>query len=475
MLKRYLKETSGNFAMMFAIASTVLVLSAGVAIDIAGMMKSKSRLQSMTDMAVLAASASREDKLSILKKIAQDSIDANNEQKWDIDVKTTMSGDQVITVKATTPYSTRLMGVLGTDEIDVTAESESPLPKEVPVNIALVLDSTKSMEGANMDALKDASKALLAVFDASDPGTIQAGVVPYARWVNVGVSNRNKPWMNVDNDSSVTTNKCSMKKDLISQNCTTETVTNTWGPYTTYSDGVPTNHPGGSNTFDKTTCTDQVYGPEYEVCNDVTSTETWNGCVVSRDDPDHLDPDYKGKKISGIMNESCGSEVLSLTDNLANVESHIDSLVANGSTFMPAGLIWGWRLLDPDQPFGDLTNSQTDRKRAMVLMTDGFNTVRLNPSDHTKHTNINFSGSTAADQQKETNDLTLTLCTGVKDEGIDLYTVAYNLPMGNADAKAMLEECATRSDMYFEAENPEQLKAAFEEIALSLFEVRLSK
>ena len=474
MIKRYLGDTSGQFAIMFSVVATLLLMAVGVAIDVGGITKEKQRLQDLTDSAVLAAAGSGSDMVADLKKAAKLSIETNNIYIDPITHQLTLK-NEIVRVEAQTTYNAYLMGMLGKKTIDLNAVSEAPLPKEVPVNIALVLDSTKSMDGANMDALKDASKALLAVFDSADPGVIRAGVVPYARYVNVGLSNRARPWMNVPADSSVTTNVCSTKKDLISQTCTTETVTNTWGPYTTYSDGIPTNHSGGSNTYDQTTCTDQVYGPEYQVCNDVTSSDTWHGCVVTREDPDHLDPDYKGKKIPGIMDQTCGSEVLSLTDNLNDVEDHIDALVATGDTFMPAGLIWGWRLLDPDQPFNDLSNSQTDRKRAMVLMTDGFNSVRLNPSDHSKHDTINFAGSSAADQQKETNDLTLQLCQGVKDEGIDVYTVAYNLPTGNADAKAMLKECATKDEMFFDATDAASLQKAFEDIGRSLFEIRLSK
>ena len=52
------------------------------------------------------------------------------------------------------------------------------------------------------------------------------------------------------------------------------------------------------------------------------------------------------------MNVSCGSEILDLTTNLTDVEAHIDSLSASGNTYIPAGLIWGWRMLDPDLPYG---------------------------------------------------------------------------------------------------------------------------
>jgi len=252
------------------------------------------------------------------------------------------------------------MSVVGVKEIDIAASSEAPVPKETPVNIALVLDSTGSMSGANMDALRSASKKLLESFDKTDPGTIQAGVVPFATYVNIGMANRNRPWMDVEPDSTTTgAETCYMKKDLLSQDCTSSTYVTTC-----YNDSGPY-----SCTQTTWNCTNKVYGPEYEYCYTPTTTKTWYGCVGSRDDPHHITPAYKGKKFPGIMNVNCGSEILDLTDNLDDVEDKIDSLIASGNTYIPAGLAWGWRMLDHNLPLGGLTNSQADRKRALVLMT----------------------------------------------------------------------------------------------------------
>ena len=75
MLKRFLKDTSGQFAIMFSVGATALVIGAGVAIDISGAHKHKASLQSMTDAAVLAAAAQKSDKVAELKQIAQQVVD----------------------------------------------------------------------------------------------------------------------------------------------------------------------------------------------------------------------------------------------------------------------------------------------------------------------------------------------------------------------------------------------------------------
>ncbi len=455
--KRLLNDTSGNFALMFGICGTALVLCVAGSIDLMGMQRQKSNLQFLTDSGALAAASLRTDKIADIKKAAEAAVDANNVDGLAVDVKVSLDGD-IIRVEAKSEYDAQLMGIFGMDDIPVNSISEAPVPEENPVNIALVLDSTGSMAGTNMDDLKSAAKKLLEVFDESEPGTIQAGVVPYNRYVNVGLSNRNRPWMDVADDSTTTSPEvCYMRTDIVSQDCTS-----TSSPNTCYNDAGPY-----ECTSTSTTCTNQVYGPEYEYCYTPTSSETWHGCVGSRDDPDHKEPGYKGSKFPGIMNVTCGAEILDLTTDLNAVGDHIDTLTTSGNTYIPTGLAWGWRLLHADNPFGGLSNAETKRKRALVLMTDGANTVRLSAPHH--HNSYDAADKTNADA------LTLELCDSIKNDGIDVYTVAYKLPSGDTSSIAMVEQCASSAGQFFLAENREDLEKAFEQIAESLFEIRLSR
>ena len=459
MLNRYFQDRSGQFAIMFAVASTALLIAVGVAVDIQGVTKGRKRLQDMTDSAVLAAAASREDKIGALKQIAEDSMDGNNNLNWVITTHTSLSSDDIVRVEASTKYDAQLLGIVGVSDIQITVASEAPLPKEVPLNIALVLDSTASMSGANMTALKSASKTLLSAFDQADPGVIQAAVIPYNRYVNIGLANRSKPWMDVPDDTSTTgTETCYMTQDLVDSSLCTTTST----PSTCYNDSGPYDC-----TSSSTTCPPEAYGPEYEYCYTPTYSDTWHGCVGSRPDPLHKKAEYQGDKFPGIMDVTCGTEILDLTDDLAVVEAHIDSLSATGYTYIPAGLAWGWRALDPNLPLGNLSNSQTDRKRALILMTDGANTVVLDAPEHDSDLDQSHTDAT--------NVLTLELCQLIKDDGIDLYSVAYKLGSGNAAAEQMVKDCATNNSMFFSADNQAELEKAFENIAASLFEVRLSK
>lgn len=56
--------------------------------------------------------------------------------------------------------------------------------------------------------------------------------------------------------------------------------------------------------------------------------------------------------------------------------SAINALVADGNTVIPAGLLWGWRVLSPTVPFTQGAPYDDEKWiKALVLLTDGENMV----------------------------------------------------------------------------------------------------
>jgi len=449
MFKRYLKDTSGQFAIMLAVSAMAMAVAVGAAVDLIGMQKQKTQLQALADSAVLAAAATKSENPGELRRIAKAAIDANNPGNDPIDFELSLEGD-IINVAASMDYSTQLMGIVGMDNIPITSVSAAPIPKDIPLNIALVLDRTGSMAGSNMASLKAASAKLIEVFGSFD-GEVKAAVVPFSNYVNVGTANRSARWMDVPDDTSFTATEetCHTTRDLEDPDkCEIETETVT-------RDGIPVE-------VEYNVCPDSAYGPEYEECYFPTTAETWHGCVGSREGKLNVTPAYRNKEFPGIMNVTCGEEVLPLTTDINSVKAKIDSMTASGATYIPAGLAWGWRMLDSKQPYDDISNSQADRKRAIVLMTDGENTLSLDQPYH------NGSDWDAA------NGLTAELCTAIKKEGIQMFSVAYRLS-ATSKTKNVLRVCATSESFFFDASNTSDLEQAFEDIGRSLYEVRLSR
>lgn len=453
MLKTYLKDTSGNFGLLFGLGAGVLLMGVGAAIDVGGMTKQKAELQQLSDAAVLAGATLDQKNKKKVKKAIKAFVAQNNMTGVKLKPIITFENDH-IQVRLEGDYDTVLMGMFGKTTLPVSALSEAPQKQEVPINIALVLDTTGSMNGANMTSLKSASEKLLDVFTDSD-GTIKVGVVPFSNYVNVGMDNRNKKWMDVPADSSVVTpaGACYMWQPTVCTGGTTTTTT------TKYNDGVP-------YESTSTSCAGswEPNGPELEYCPPERTTNiTWNGCVGSRDSGRHKEHAYKGKKFPGIMNVSCADPILELTTDMDAVKTKIQGLSASQNTYIPAGLAWGWRLLEAKNPYGDLTKKEARLQRAMVLMTDGKNTLSLNQPEHN------------GNDEASANQLTSELCESIKKENIQLYTVAYKFGGGDATAKSIVQNCATNSGMFFDAQNTADLEDAFESIGSSLYAVRLSR
>ncbi len=152
-------------------------------------------------------------------------------------------------------------------------------------------------------------------------------------------------------------------------------------------------------------------------------------------------------------------------DTLKNT---INSYVATGWTAGHIGSAWGWYLLSPEWN-GIFTgkskpNNYDPEKviKAVVIMTDGeFNAAYLNGD----------LASTDPAQADLSYGQFQTLCTGMKDSGIRVFTVGYDLPAASR-ALTELETCATTGDFYAAAAG--NLKKVFKDIADSLTALRVS-
>ena len=445
----FITNTKGNVTVMFGTTAMMLLMAGGAAIDYNGMVKQRQTFQGYADAAVLAASRSGETKKAELQKIARASVDANNIEGVTLKTKLTINKQGYAQVNVSGDYSTLMMGLFGKPKAPIDVVAESPLAASEPVNLALVVDVTGSMSGTKMSNLQSAATSLVTLLETYQNNNLRMSVVPFSEYVNVGTARRNEVWLEVPADTSTTgAETCYMKKDLISKSgCTTT-------PQTGYNDGV-------AYSYDSETCTTYNYGPEYEHCYTPTTTSEWYGCVGSRLNPWHKRVHYGSNKITGLHNVRCGAEMLPLTSNLATVKTTISGLTAQGNTYIPAGLMWGWRTLDKRQPLTEANAKfKKNTRNVMILMTDGANTLSKTDETH--------SGSDVV----ATNKLTQDLCKKINDADIEVYAIAYEVV--DVPIKNILKDCASDPSMYYDASNSSALTAAFKEIGAMLVKTRLT-
>ena len=458
---KFIRASSGNVAMMFAVILLPLLGFAGVALDYSRAALTRTDLREAADAGLLAAvRAMNEDKeLSIEEatEVARRYFDANYPNKGEIAIK----GFVLAFNEATETYSldvdgaveTTLLGIFGRPDLAIDIITEAKVAAPQILEVALVLDNTYSMTGSKIDSLKSATTELINIIMDDEAGdtSVAVSVVPFSQYVNVGIDRRNESWIDIEEDYSTTEYKCSITyPDLTAKNCVEET-------RTCYRDGIP---------YDCTyrTC-EYDYGEPQEVCSDRTYKYTWYGCVGSRDYPMNITDGGYASLVPGLANYSCPNALLPLTTDKAAVESAIAAMYPQGETYIPSGLTWGQRVLSNEAPFTEAHSYEEVENGAglkvLILMTDGANTKS---PIYPKH-----YGSDAALSDSLTNEL----CENIKKNKVQIYTISFGVE--DAGAKMLLESCASTPGHYFSAMDSAALLKAFESIGGNLHNLALTK
>ena len=446
-VKSYQGNKQGNIAIMFAVSLLVLIIGAGAAVDFGMAQRTETKLQNTADAAVLAAAKTGKNDQAYLQTVADKFVKAQYPGAG-LNTKVQLLKNGRVRVFVDTVYKTSLMHIIGRPTINVKVVSEAPLTSSEPVNIALVLDTTGSMKGTKLASLKTAANNLVTTLASYKNPSLKMSVVPFAQHVNVGMANRNAPWINVPADSTTTgPKKCGWKKKVTGyKNCHIV-------HSTCYNDGTP-------YACSWKSC-DVIYGPKEWKCHTPKSSVKWHGCVGSRNTPWHERVAYKGRKVPGLMNTWCGTKLRPLTNNLKKVKSTINALNASGYTYIPAGLMWGWRTLDTNMPLTQASGPfAKNTQKVMILMSDGANTRSKNGKAHTGW-DVN-----AANKEMK------ILCNKIKGEEIEVYTIAYDIK--DSATKNRMKSCATDASKFFDASNAAQLNNAFKAIGANLIRLRLT-
>jgi len=187
-------------------------------------------------------------------------------------------------------------------------------------------------------------------------------------------------------------------------------------------------------------------------------------------------------------NRDCPTEILPLTDDRDAIEAHMAKLVPDGNTNSANGAVWGWRLLSNDAPFtegvGPSDDDFGDWQKAVVLMTDGVNTVSkltthwgsdLSAYGFARESRMGKSMNDATKMRNEIDNKLLRICHRMKEEGYLVYTIMFDLK--SASTATVFKACATEPNApyYFDAVTAADLKDAFGAIAADLVDLHISK
>jgi len=157
-----------------------------------------------------------------------------------------------------------------------------------------------------------------------------------------------------------------------------------------------------------------------------------------------------------------------LTQDFGALKADINSWIPEGSTYIPAGIIWGWRTLSPNVPFEQARNNPNG-ENVMILMTDGDNTRSIGGEiEHSQGLyHIGTVDELTTVKKRASGDaLTTELCEGMKASGIRVITVTFRAT--REETKEMFRNCASGPSDAYNAANNEDLPETFKKVSDSL-------
>lgn len=466
-LSRFRRDDTGSTAMLWALMVIPIAVIVGAAIDFSRNQSNAQALSSNLDSATIAAArfvldaekATPPDVKGFAENYLQESF-APDESKTLENVSVHYLPEGSVTISADSKISSTMLSLAGISTLSTSQSATVKFVNPSGLRAVLVLDNSSSMQGEKLDALEEAATDFVDQLMTDGDDNSYVGVVPFSHYVNVGMNRDGESWLSVPSDSEQTKNKCYTDSDASEAlGCVEETYTCEGS-----TDGV-----SYEKTCSNWSCPADVT-PVVD-CVDETRPTTWCGAVNSRQAPLHLvDEDYDDNPVFGYLSAGdweCNTPILPMSNNKSEVSDYLDDLVARGDTYIATGLMWGYRVLSPSEPFSELAG-KTSGKPAIVLMSDGENTKSVNfwgdEPDEVHH----YGGD-----KTEANQTTLDTCEYIKAKSVEIYAIAFQVD--DPDTISMLKDCATSYMHYFDAGSMTELNTAFNQVADSFRDIALAE
>ncbi len=517
--RRFVADEAGVTAMMFALCAVALFGMAGAALDGARWYSMRRQHANAIDAALLSAARALQvapsdvtGALAIAETVYTTTLPKATPLIENSVTFLSADGGASVTFTGAAYLKTTLLGVIGIRKLEVSAPAKAILAQGLnqgsDLEVAIMLDVTGSMcsdgtgactTGPKLDALKAATADLAKIVlgTASSPYTSRVALVPFSSAVRIDADGSNNPlmqtltgmprtwsgwittWTNCSGGSYYVGElyvdpSCTMVPKYVSNYklmpCVTERV---------FEGGIGFDAgdslPGSGNWINGHAGNRLPIGPD---SSNKTLTAGSGTGASSADPSGNWNYSSDG---SGCMSQS-GNEILPLTSRLSDVTDRLNTLNAFGPTAGALGVVWTQYLLSPNwssiwtgnqKPgsYADTLTKQSNGSAALrkvaVLMTDGgFNTMRQQASNATSYV-------------QSVSDAAVSVCTNMKNNGIEIYTVGFNLNALAAAEKTIalqtLQSCGTDLSHFYDSVDADQLAKAFRDIALKLTPVRLTQ
>jgi len=349
-LARFRRDESGSLLIFGLFCFVIMLLVAGMALDLMRFEERRTLLQNTVDRASLAA-ADLNQTLEPYDVVVDYFVKAGLPAPAPSDV-TIEAGQyneyRTVDVRTSEMMDTWFMSMVGIDQLNTPAKSVAE-ERIGQVEISLVLDVSGSMNSNNrLINLKPAAKAFVdQMFDQVEPGKLSMSIVTYSTQVSMGENLAR--FVNLTDEHTLST-------------C----IEFEAGDFANHVDSLKL----------KLASTGHVYKRNGNFDPFNTSAPTLLNCPTE----DNRD-------------------IIAFSGDRDALKAHIDSLTAGGNTSIDIGMKWGAMLLDPsmqpvvdtlvsegqlpsefsDRPYAyktsGMTNANDQSMKVIVVMTDGENTT----------------------------------------------------------------------------------------------------
>ncbi|ADZ71875.1 von Willebrand factor type A [Polymorphum gilvum SL003B-26A1] len=548
---RFLSDRRGNIAIAFGSFAFLLTAGSGVGIDMSRVVTEKSRLQSAADATALAANyKSGTYTAEQIRQHAEAYFDGlyTAPERGSVSRNVTV-GDGTISVEAGVTMPTFFAPLLGVEEISFAVMAESKVGT-ASFDVVLVLDNSGSMAGSRMTTLKQAAsdliRTLMSINEIStEDDRVMVGLVPFTAFVNIGADKATQPWMDREGRSPVHWTNFQTGSDgtpvpsLFSSSALVNGRPSRFSLYQQLGGtdwlGCVEARPMPYDVTDDAADPDvpaSLYVPAFAPDEPDSSPDNRDGYRYSNnwladnagacsltakqaaqvniydqgDSPIHgslatrevaqgrlckyrNQPKSYGTSSSQGPNFLCKTQpITDLTNDKQALLDAVAAMRADGYTNIHQGVVWGWRVLTPQEPFSRGRSPdqkrEKDHRRIMIVMTDGANTYQDKSSSHNR-TEYNAYGygteqrlgsgiDTAGEIAAKMDERTALACRNAATyEATQVYTIAFQV--GDYATRKLLRDCASSPEMAFDAGSNSELVTAFERIGKEISRLRLAR
>ena len=325
-LRRFRRDESGNFIMLFGISIVPILGLTGAAVDYSRASKARAELNAAIDSAALMAArdASKLTDAELTARInnwIKGNLSPDTAAKFGSASITIDRVSRTVNITGHIDVDTSVARVIGQNSIAVSSANQSSWGTK-KIELALALDNTGSMAGSKLTALKTATRDLLKIMQdaVTEPDQVKVSMIPFHTQVRMPTSYKNANWL---------------RWDVAKKN------------------SKPAVYP---------------------------QKGSWEGCISDRDSPydasDALvvDTNVTTKYPAAFCQYTLATSV-PLTNDWAALNSAVDTMIASGNTNVTMGVAWGWASLSDTVPLAEGKAANTPRlTKYMIVLTDGDNT-----------------------------------------------------------------------------------------------------